>query len=353
MEAMVAEILPSLPPPGAGSIHGLVAGIKGFTLWLGGSLAGITALLYTTGYLVTRSHLNLLGLYGIVDFGHDYFIQEGAKFFRVIGYSYALSVVLPLLTIAGIAGVVLLALGFALRKAHAERLGARLKACFARFEAGDMPRVAAFAVLLFGFLLDADQFLVEFQVPLCVANLLYADSGSGDAACGPELMEKKKMLEAELLHRDAHVHRDAYVASALNDRFATLVYATAKTALLAYLMWKVVMPWRRWRLWLVAPPLVAVCFYTVSLPLDYAVLQRPVIYPRIKLTLGAESQPSAPSTNGPLFLLSKTASDFVIWDASVRRLVWIPSGSVKRVEVIGVGNLFAQEDSPANRERNK
>ena len=343
----MAEILPDLPASGAGSMHGLVAGIKGFTLWLGGSLAGITALLYTTGYLVTRSHLNLLGLYGIVDFGHDYFIQEGAKFFLVIGYSYALSVVLPLLTIAGIAGVVLLALGFALRKVHAERLGAGLRARFARFETGDMPRVAAFAVLLFAFLLDADQFLVEFQVPLCVANLLYADSGSGDAACGPELMEKKKMLEAAILHRDA------YAASALNDRFATLVYATAKTALLACLMWKVAMPWRRWRLWLVAPPLVAVCFYTVSLPLDYAVLQRPVIYPRIELTLGAEAPPSPPGANGPLFLLSKTASDFVIWDASVRRLLWIPSGSVKRVEVIGVGNLFAHEGSQANRERNK
>lgn len=343
----MAETLSDVPPSAAGGLHGLVAGIKGFTLWLGGSLAGITALLYATGYLVTRSHLNLLGLYGIVDFGHDYFIQEGAKFFLVIGYSYALSVVLPLLTVGEIAGVVLLVSGFALRKAHAERLCAWLKARFARIETGSMPRVAAFAVLLFGFLLDADQFLVEFEVPLCVANLLYADAGSGDAACGPELMEKKKVLEAAILHRDAEV------AAALNEKFATLVYATAKTALLAYLMWKVVMPWRRWRLWLVAPPLVAVCFYTVSLPLDYAVLQRPVIYPRIKLALGAESPPSPPGTNGPLFLLSKTAGDFVVWDASIRRLLWIPSGSVKRVEVIGIGNLFAHEGSQANRERNK
>jgi hypothetical protein len=137
----------------------------------------------------------------------------------------------------------------------------------------------------------------------------------------------------------------------MNEKFSTLVYATAKTALLAYLMWQVVLPWRRWRMWLVAPPLVAVCFYTVSLPLNYAVLQRPVIYPRITLTFGGES-PSP--IKGPLFLLSKTSSDFVIWDSSVRRLLWIPSNSVKRLEVIGVDDLFAyQQGRQADPERNK
>src|SRR4030095_8888679 len=47
--------------------------IKRFVLWLGGSLAGITALLYAAGYLVTRSHLHMLGLYGFVEFDNDYF----------------------------------------------------------------------------------------------------------------------------------------------------------------------------------------------------------------------------------------------------------------------------------------
>jgi hypothetical protein len=97
--------------------------------------------------------------------------------------------------------------------------------------------------------------------------------------------------------------------------------------------------------------MVALCFYTISLPLDYAVLQRPVIYPRISLALSAES---LPAFNGPLFLLSKTASDFVIWDSSARRLVWIPSAGVKRLEVIGVGDLFSdQQGGQADRERNK
>jgi len=61
-------------------------GVKGFLVWIGGSLAGISALLYASGYLVTRSHLHMLGLYGVVDFNNDYYLQEGSKF--VAGVTY-------------------------------------------------------------------------------------------------------------------------------------------------------------------------------------------------------------------------------------------------------------------------
>lgn len=343
-EAMVSENSPDSPPPAPLSEHGFVAGIKAFTLWLGGSLAGITAMLYAAGYLVTRAHLNLLGLYGIVDFGNDYFIQEGAKFFLVIGYSYVLGVVLPLLAIAGLAATVLLALRLMLGRT-VTRLGDKLKACFPRFGPDGMLRVAACAFLLFVFIVDADEFLAEFQVPLCVANLLYADPGSSVTTCGAAMKEKENAVKAAILNRNKDNR------AALKGMFSRLVYATAKTALLTYLVWQVVRPWQRWRLWLVALPLVAVCFYGVSLLLDYAVLQRPVVYPRIKVTLAEESPFML---NSPLFLLSKTTGDFVIWDSLARKLFWVPSGSVKRVEVIGVDDLFAfRPDSRTNPEKNK
>lgn len=38
--------------------------VRAFVVGLGGALAGITAILYACGYLVTRAHLSLLGLYG-------------------------------------------------------------------------------------------------------------------------------------------------------------------------------------------------------------------------------------------------------------------------------------------------
>jgi hypothetical protein len=341
---MVSDNSADSSPPTALGKHGFVAGIKAFTLWLGGSLAGITAMLYAAGYLVTRAHLNLLGLYGIVDVGNDYFIQEGAKFFLVIGYSYVLGVVLPLLAIAGLVATALLALRLMLRNT-VTRLSDKLKASFPRFGPEGMLRVAACALLLLVFLIDADEFLTEFQVPLCVANLLYPDPGQDGTTCSSAMKEKENAVKAAILNRNKD-NREA-----LQAMFSRLVYATAKTALLTYLVWQVVLPWQRWRPWLVALPLVAVCFYGVSLLLDYAVLQRPVVYPRITVTLDEAS----PFIRGsPLFLLSKTANDFVIWDSLARRLLWIPSGSIKRVEVIGVDDLFTyRPGSRTNPEKNK
>src|SRR3546814_10785541 len=61
---------------------GLISGLKGFMVWTGGSLAGITAVLYVCGYLITTAHIYTLGLYCLVDFSKDYFLLEGSKFVR-------------------------------------------------------------------------------------------------------------------------------------------------------------------------------------------------------------------------------------------------------------------------------
>src|SRR5947209_15481374 len=61
----------------------IVARTRAFIVGLGSALAGITAILYACGYLVTPTHLSLLGLYGLIDFNNDYVLQEGAKFFPV------------------------------------------------------------------------------------------------------------------------------------------------------------------------------------------------------------------------------------------------------------------------------
>src|SRR3546814_4103610 len=55
---------------------GLISGLKGFMVWTGGSLAGITAVLYVCGYLITTAHIYTLGLYGLVDFSKDYFLRS-------------------------------------------------------------------------------------------------------------------------------------------------------------------------------------------------------------------------------------------------------------------------------------
>src|SRR3546814_19431331 len=57
---------------------GLISGLKGFMVWTGGSLAGITAVLYVCGYLITTAHISTLGLYGLVAFSKAYFLPAGS-----------------------------------------------------------------------------------------------------------------------------------------------------------------------------------------------------------------------------------------------------------------------------------
>jgi hypothetical protein len=64
---------------------GLLKRTTVFIGWLSGSVAGLGALLYAAGYLVTRAHLHLLGLDRLLVPGNERFTEEGANFFLVTG----------------------------------------------------------------------------------------------------------------------------------------------------------------------------------------------------------------------------------------------------------------------------
>jgi hypothetical protein len=90
---------------------GLLKRTTVFIGWLSGSVAGLGALLYAAGYLVTRAHLHLLGLDRLLVPGNERFIEEGANFFLVTGQILihdclslvALAVALVLIGLAAVA----------------------------------------------------------------------------------------------------------------------------------------------------------------------------------------------------------------------------------------------------------
>lgn len=306
-------------------LTGFVAGIKGFLVWLGGSLASITAIFYATGYLVTRAHLSMLGLHGVIDFDNHDIVQEGCKFFLVVGYSTLSNVALPLLAWLGSAVIAAMLLR-RLLGGRARGWGAALCAPLAGVRAQDWMRLGAFVLLFLGFYFHSEAFLQKFQSPLCIGNLLYAESGS--LPCSSAMMANgAHALKTALLTHDESV---------LDAAFEELVAGFVLALVLAYLTWRTTLAWRG-RSWYAAPSLVAAGLYLILLPMDYGVLQRPITYPRIALTPGNKE---APPLTGPLFLLRHTDQDFVVWDASVRKLFWIPAATVKRAELDGSYDLF-------------
>lgn len=302
----------------------IVAVTRGFIVGLGGALAGLTAILYACGYLVTRAHLSLLGLYGLIDFNHDYILQEGAKFFLVTAYSVGRDMVLPVLTILTIAASALILLGLALR-ARALRWWDALQRRIPGHAGKRLLRVLAFVAAFALFLWHSDTYLDRFEHPLCFANLLYADGGI--AKCTSAASASGNGLRRALLQSDRPV---------LNNAFRQLVIGLAESLAIAWFTWRVTLPWR-WHAWCIAPSFFATGLYTILLPMDYGVLQRSINYPRIALTV--DDKFPFP-VGGPVFLLNKSPNDFVVWAASTRQLYWVPAASVRRAEVDGAFDLF-------------
>lgn len=319
-----------IPEPADGKSvakNNVVTGTRAFIVGPGGALAGITAILYTCGYLVTRAHLSLLGLYGLIDFSNDYILQEGAKFFLVTAYSVGRDTVLPALTVLTPLVIAVILLWLLLR-ARAQRGWEAMRKRVPGFDAPRWLRALAFGVLFILFLQHSDVYLDKFEHPLCFANLLYADAGTTQCtSSNGASVQGADELQAALLGSNK---------ARLNNAFQELVVGLAGSATIAYLTWRVTLPWR-WHAWCIAPSFFATALYLILLPMDYGVLQRSINYPRIALTLDEKAELAV---TGPVFLLNKSSSDFVVWGAWSRKLFWVPASSVRRAEVDGAYDLF-------------
>lgn len=311
--------IPSLPQEGAAKPLGVVEGFKKFLLWLGGSLAGITAVLYGCGYLVTRAHLSMLGLYGLVEYGNDHFLQEGAKFLVSVGYD-VLRTFLPLAALlALLAGLGALAYLGGARALRGSRLAERVAEVRGRLAAFGWWRQTAFAALFVALIWHSDRYLDAFEQPLGVLNLLYAEPVKPAPMVTGTAKLKTWLLSGEV--------------EKLGKEFDNLLLGLLMAGALAVAAWRVSAPWRS-RVWLTAPFLAAATIYLITLPMDYGALLRPVRYPVV--TFDGNVQPGT----GPFFLFAHTGEGFVVWDSAARRVVWMPPDGVRRAEIGEVGMLF-------------
>lgn len=314
---------------------GLLSGLKGFVVWVGGAVGGITALMYGAGYLVTRAHLSMLGLYGFVEVDHEYFLQEGAKFFVVVGFKLARTGA-PLLA-TGILFVLLVFLIYwrVARSALGRRVAAKWSALGQRQFAGvALPAAARFALfiaLLLGAIGYSSNAVVEVQGALCISNLLYVDQPQ--TTCGGTRSAAAEPLRAAIVKPDREV---------TNRQFEMSLFDIVGALILMYAAWYFA-PLTRYRALLMSPLLMALVLFAIQLPMSYGILERSLTYPVVQLNMDPAH---ALSGAGPYFLLNKADGGFVVWDRGAKRVLWLPGNSVERAEIFTVENLFAPEQTP-------
>lgn len=309
----------------------LFKGIALFIGWVTSSLAGIAAILYACGYLITQAQLRSLGLSGILERSPDYYLQEGANFF--IGLVTRLTQIIPWLFWAGCIFVVLLILGlpvgiYMFKGKRRERMATlsekiRYRITDALKRRPWLWRNAAYLLCLCILIFHLTRYLSDFTPALNVSNLLYGGPtkpGSSQASVD---------LARWILANDS---------GKLEGHFCVLLWGTLQTGVVLALAWYVIRP-ARLKIWLIAPFVVIFLIYVLFLPLAYGTLLRPTRFPVVALT---SESPRLARVKGSLFLLHRTDSAFVLWDEQARRVLWIPSDQILTAEVRGVRPLFGK-----------
>lgn len=286
--------------------------------WLSGSLAGIAALFFSCGYLITRAHMNLLGVSAIFSFTQEQYMLEGARFVADMVDRLARNA-LPLLELT----IMLLAAGFLLGQTRLRGLlePARLRASdFLKCRQTGC-RAACYGLLLL-LLFLIKQHLAMFGPPLAVSDLLFLPAAPSGT--------KGSEIAGYLLSGD----RDS-----LESWYFDLTLCVFKAALLLLLAWRLTQPWRL-RLLLTAPFALAFSLSVLLLPMSYGVLKRPVRFPSI--VVNSENSMLA-SVRGELFLLDKTEDQFILWEAGTRRVLWLPRDQVLSAQIGKPRLLFASQ----------
>ncbi len=310
----------------------LFKGIAIFIGWLTSSLAGIAAILYAFGYLIVRAQLNLLGLFGLFDYGHEYYLQEGAKFFVVLIMEFigptlfVWLVYVGYILLASLILVVPLAIwAFVKRAALRRRLAAmRQQMTNACGQRPGLWRGLGMAILFVLLIVHFTANLGEFTAPLYISNLLYGEQH----AVNVQNSDVQKIAQW-LVNGNA---------AKLKSHFGHLLFAGLGAGLLLAAAWYAAAFWRI-RLWLASPFIVHFLIYVIFLPMVYGVLVRPNKYPVITLDTTAESTRSAQS----YLLLNKNDQEFIMWDPARKRVLWVPRQAVKYAEIRQTRFLFAKD----------
>jgi hypothetical protein len=319
----MTDSVPRLQDAGIPEAIGIVSGLKGFMVWIGGSLAGMTAILYVCGYLITTAHIYTLGLYGLVDFSKDYFLLEGAKFVLAVVIGIAQIAINPI-SILAMAIIAPLALAAIFAKTPLTSAWRRLLDWYEPHSATAWATAARFSLyctLLITSAVIAFDSLRAISFHLQISDLLYSVIDPG--RCRPELIQV----------------RDAFLCgrfASLRSAFNAQLWSAIKLIVLSCIAWNVVAKWR-WRAWLIGPLLFVTVLLVLLLPMEFGALLKPTRYPVVRIQTGT-SAPQSPVKDQ--FLIDRSERGFTVWDPSTRRVLWIPAGDVARMETTAVRELF-------------
>lgn len=282
--------------------------------WLGGSLAAISAIFYSFGYLITLANLQMLGLDTIVlGFDPDFYVQRGGRFVlytvRLVG-GFALQPATGIVLLLAAGLVVMRLWGGAGKVLASAEKGYRQLAGFAARNAS-----VTYMILLLILLQHLLSTYQNVTSPLRISGLLFEAAGENPGSYSAEAVGL----------------RDALLDNAeqtLRLKFLFTILLVAETALFLFFSWRVTRELPA-RLILVAPFAVIFVMSVIALPMVYGLIALPNRYPIVQLSTsdGAEGRSQT------YFLMNSSKDFLVLWDSRNRQVVWHARGEVDRLTI--------------------
>lgn len=286
--------------------------LGGAIVWLSGAAAGISAIFYVCGVLVTTANLNMLGLDPLESrYDATFYMHRGGEFLLVSAKSIA-EFYFWFFALAGsflfFLTLIFLALRPWLRKLA---LKTPLRGLFRHH---DLWKFVAYALLLVVLFKHVSTHL-HMSKDMSVSDVLYALHGS-------DFVAKTEPIEQI---------RNAIVCGrqgSLADTFALFSLQHVFIGISIYLSWLLARAWRGGIL-LVIPFIIMFVISSFFLPLVYGKFMLPNKFPGALVQL--EHSAEIAGGNLRMYLLNKTDNEFVFWDPSGQRIVWLPTRTVASV----------------------
>ena len=324
-EGSVAEPASMVPVTRTASLLASVRTLGSAVAWLSGSLAGIGAIFYAFGYLITLANLDLLGV-DLLIFRYDptTYIHRGSDFLL-------LSVII--VAKAWGSAFVVAVLGFLVSqmpRVREARLWTKKPFCHIG-EHQDLWKALAYLAILALFARELLWAHSAFQEDMAASGVLYPAAGTGAA--------ESRVREWILAGKQGQLY----------DHYAAFVAQQAIIGALLLAAWGLTRAWRR-RVLLTAPFAIGSALALAWLPLEYGKL---VLSNKFSQVLVRFEQPTVATSQPPptMYLLNRTDSDFVLWAADQRKIIWVPVRTVISAELSTSQSLseILQSSGPARR----
>jgi hypothetical protein len=305
----------------------LLQRLKESIAWIGGSLAGLTALCYAAGYFSFHAHLTMLGLDGTVDFPHEQMLLEGTHFFFITA-KHLLLVGLAL----GVAIVAFMAAGEALARAGPFlRARARLREFLEKRPT--LVLVTLLVVFAVAVVVHSDHFFYPLQDVTAIDNQLFKPLPvkPGATECPSAAANLELVTETvSLLLRMGPVcaaARQAEFVSLLNGFLVLLVALAAALSKRFGASFPKAAPMIRGLLGIYA------LVYLLLLPIAFGILVREPVHPVVRIDFKNGS-----SAGG--FLVSRNDRGLTLWSPGERAARWLPAESVSAIRTVGQASVF-------------